>query len=50
MSWGNMRFVDEQGIEIDLDIDSYKSKESNQFLKWYDENTYKYITYEAAAK
>lgn len=31
-------------------LETPKSKETNHWLKWYEEKTHKYIAYEAAAK
>ena len=51
--WGRLSFVDENGLEIDTHKEFYntkKSTETNHWLKWYEEKTDKYLTYEAAAK
>jgi hypothetical protein len=49
-SWGQIRFIDEDGDEMNTHIEAYQSQESNHLLKWYEEKTMKYIAYEAAAK
>ena len=49
-SWGNIKFIDESGNEMDTHYESFNSDESNPLFKWYEEKTHKYIAYEAAAK
>lgn len=44
--------MDDNGVEINVkkELETPKSKQTNHWLKWYEEKTHKYIAYEAAAK
>jgi hypothetical protein len=49
-SWGEIKFIDEQGNELETHIESYESHQTFPLLKQWEEKEHKYLAYEAAAK
>ena len=49
-SWGEIKFMDLEGNEMETHIESFESQEKNPFLKHWEVKLQKYLAYEAAAK